>query len=248
MSTRWKRRVDELIDSQSFFTHFLVGSNCLPTDTIIPMIEEYMTLAEAAERLKVSAKAIQKLIERGNLNAEQIGNRWVLHIDEVNRSQRVRSKPGRPLTQAAAWEAIRTAEISSDSDARDVFRRWVRPRAMHVNAYAHPSILDDLRNDSDIVLSGRDAADELNIPAGATPGQIQIYLMSSQYNDLIARREVQVPAVRANLYMHVVNDDQWPFAAHQRYTDAIVTWLDLADSGDRAESLVRDYLMRRQSA
>ena len=46
--------------------------------------------------------------------------------------------------------------------------------------------------------------------------------------------------------MHIVNDEQWPFAARQRYTDAIVTWLDLADSGDRAESLVCEYLMRHQ--
>ena len=75
------------------------------------MIEEYVTLTQAAERLNVSAKAIQKLIERGNLNAERIGNRWVLHIDEVNQSQRVRGKPGRPLTQAAAWQAISNAVI-----------------------------------------------------------------------------------------------------------------------------------------
>ena len=201
------------------------------------MIEDYVTLTEAAERLNVSAKAIQKLIERGNLNAERIGNRWVLHIDEVNQSQRVRGKPGRPLTQAAAWQAISKAVISSDSDARDAFRRWVRPRAKHVNGYAHPSIVDDLRNDLDIVLSGRDAADELNIPAGVNPEQIQMYLKLSKYNYLIARREIKVPAVRANLHMHIVNDEQWPFAAHQRYTDAIVTWLDLAYSGDRAESL-----------
>ena len=210
------------------------------------MIEDYVTLTQAAERLNVSAKAIQKLIERGNLNAERIGNRWVLHINEVNQSQRVRGKPGRPLTQAAAWQAISNTVISSDSDARDAFRRWVRPRAKHVNGYAHPSIVDDLRNDLDIVLSGRDAADELNIPAGVNPGQIQMYLKLSKYNYLIARREIQVPAVRANLHMHIVNDEQWPFAAHQRYTDAIVTWLDLADNGDRAESLVCEYLMRQQ--
>jgi len=212
------------------------------------MVEEYVTLAEAGERLNVSAKAVQKLIERGNLNAERIGNRWVLQLDEVNRWQRVRGKPGRPLTQAAAWEAIHTAAISSDPDARDAFRRWVRPRAKHVGGYAHPSILEDLRNDFDIVLSGRDAADQLDMPAGATVGQIQMYLMWSKYNDLIARRQVQVPTVRANLFMHVVNDDQWPFASRQRYTDAIVTWLDLADSGDRAENLVCEYLMRRQPA
>ncbi|MEK7411654.1 MAG: helix-turn-helix domain-containing protein [Actinomycetota bacterium] len=212
------------------------------------MIERYMTLAEAAEQLNVSDKAVQKSIERGNLNAERIGNRWVLHIDEVNRWQRVRGGPGRPLTQGAAWEAIRTTVIPSDSNARDAFRRWVRPRAKHVDGYAHQSIVDDLRNDFDIVLSGRDAADELDMPAGATIGQIQLYLMLSKYNDLIERRRVQVPTVRANLCMHVVNDDQWPFAARQRYTDAIVTWLDLADSDDRAESLARDYLIRLQRA
>ena len=59
------------------------------------MVEEYVTLAEAAGQLNVSDKAVQKLIERGNLNAERIGNRWVLHIDEVNRWQRVRGRPGR---------------------------------------------------------------------------------------------------------------------------------------------------------
>jgi excisionase family DNA binding protein len=55
-----------------------------------------MTTREAAERLGVSVRAVQALIQRGRLKAEKIGRDWILLTRDVEDYALTRRSPGRP--------------------------------------------------------------------------------------------------------------------------------------------------------
>ena len=54
-------------------------------------------------------------------------------------------------------------------------------------------------------------------------------------------RAMHDPA-RANLHLHTVADDAWPFETDQMFVDAWTAWLDLEDREDRAAFTLLDRM------
>jgi excisionase family DNA binding protein len=55
-----------------------------------------LTVAQAAERLKVSPRAIRQFIDEGRLPAQKLGPYWILEAADVARFARRKRKVGRP--------------------------------------------------------------------------------------------------------------------------------------------------------
>lgn len=59
------------------------------------MSEEYLTVAEAAERLGISPRAVQKRCANGSLKAQRIGGQWqVLALDSLRTNEPKRTQDG----------------------------------------------------------------------------------------------------------------------------------------------------------
>lgn len=133
-----------------------------------------MTTAEAAERLHVSQRQVQRLIGAGEVPARRTaGDAWVLDALAVNALARSRPARGRPWSTATAWGALwmvsgldatwvddRTRSrlssrlgVMGAEDLVHACRRRSEVRRCRVSE----SFLDELR--ADLALSGASAAE-----------------------------------------------------------------------------------------
>ena len=90
------------------------------------MSDEFISVSEAAQRLRVSDRRIRQLIEEKELAARRIGNSWVIPLAEIFQRQRRSPRPGRPYEPENAWRLAAFADIaareflnSSQKDASD---------------------------------------------------------------------------------------------------------------------------------
>jgi excisionase family DNA binding protein len=206
---------------------------------------EYLSLDEVAQKLHLSRRRIQALVERGQLPAHRVGGRWLVEATQVNQRRRVAARRGRPLTSSTAWQLLTNATMPDIEAKQDAFRRLVHTRAEHREGYVHPSALEELRKNSHYIHGGRAAAADAGLPVGEGE-TIDLYLQPQDINVILDEHIVRFDSNKPNLYLHIVNPDSWPFTPEQRFTPLLVAWLDLADRGDRAERLVREQLSREK--
>lgn len=137
-----------------------------------------MTTAEAAQRLRVSQRQIQRLIHTGEVSARRTaGDSWVLDALAVNSLARSRPSRGRPWSAEAAWGALwmisglearwlddRTrSRLSSrlrTTDAEEVVHAC-RRRAEVRRCRVSDSFLDELREE--LTLTGASAAEQFGL-------------------------------------------------------------------------------------
>jgi hypothetical protein len=209
-----------------------------------PIPDEIMTLAEAATRIGISRRRAQDLIATGQLPARRHRNAWLVSAKAVLFANRVlRHAAGHPLSERGAWELIshQLESCSADPSEHDYLRRRVRDRARHSFAIVHPASLRALRRDRRVVLSGRDAAAAHGAPVD--PGNpLDAYVRVSDVASLRAQYQCDDSFENANLYLHAVDDDAWPFKEGCRFVSVAVAWLDLADQGDPVAQLLVDRL------
>ena len=142
-----------------------------------------MTTAEAAGRLHVSQRQIQRLISSGEVPARRTaGDAWVLDALAVNSLARSRPSRGRPWSAEVAWGALwmlsgleagwvdartrsRLSSRLDGMDAADVVHAC-RRRAEVVRCRVSESFLDDLRNT--LVQSGTSAAEQFGLAGDST--------------------------------------------------------------------------------
>jgi excisionase family DNA binding protein len=132
---------------------------------------QWLSADEAASILGVSARRVRQLLEAGDLEAEQVGGRALLHADSVRRRSQQQPRSGRPLSPELAWAVIAALSLSpADSAALrsvvadrqlrhrlvrqlrtshsvDEWRLLLRRRAEAQHYFAHPSVLEDLLAD-----------------------------------------------------------------------------------------------------
>ncbi len=140
-------------------------------------------MAEAAERLGVSPRAVRLRITDGALPAVKLGRDWRIDEREVARLARRHPGAGRPLSTAMAWAVLLLA--SGDEPGADRLiglqryraraRHWLpkhplaeyadrlRERARREVFDAHPSELPRLRDRPGILLTGASAADVVGL-------------------------------------------------------------------------------------
>ncbi len=208
-------------------------------------MNDALPLAEVASELGVSRRRVQAMVDSHMLAAEKIGAQWFVPIEAVQQAKHVRrQKGGRPLKPASAWALVaeRSQQRRRVSSAQlDAFRRKVRSRADHRDLYVHPSVLDAVRHDADVVLGGRDAADAAGAPVD--PTVVDAYVPRNRADSLVDRYRAKPDASRANLHLHIVADDAWPFDPGQEVADGWTAWLDLEDRQDRAALTLLDRLI-----
>lgn len=208
---------------------------------------EFLSLEEAAKALDVTHRRAHALVQKGQLRAQRVGGRWLVEAADVHQRRRTVAKRGRPLNTTTAWSLLKRASLAADAADQDAFRRRVLTRAEHRDAYIHPSLMAEVRENERHVLGGRDAADVAGLPVGIVDNELDVYLRAAELNELASTHVLRFDTSKANLHLHIVPNDAWPFAMGQRFTSLLVAWLDLADRGDRAERLVREQLLRNPS-
>ncbi len=92
-----------------------------------------ITVADAAERLGVSAHEVRRLVEAGTLSAERVGRMLLLDERSVMRRARAHVGRGRTLAPGTAWAALWEASGERagwlDRGARSRLRSWLRTRS-----------------------------------------------------------------------------------------------------------------------
>lgn len=208
---------------------------------------EYLSLSEVAKKLHVSRRRAQALVERGQLPAHRIGGRWLVEAGQVHQRRRVVPKRGRPLKESTSWHVLDNAILPRDAKAQDEFRRLVLTRAIHRHGFVHPSALGEIRRDNRYVRGGRDAAEDAGLPVGIVDDELDVYLSDDGLETLLEEHVVRFDTTRPNLHVHVFENNPWPLRPGLVVVPLLIAWLDLADRGDRAERLIREFLLMSQS-
>jgi len=182
------------------------------------------------------------MVLNGRLLAERVGRQWVVTPEAVRRAAGLRSTGGRPVSPKKAWALIDglPSGVVGGRTGLDRQRRKVRPRAVHTTVYVHPGAVARLLDRG--VLGGLDAAAAAGAPVDVETVH-DVYLRASQASEVLEDVGARPTPDGANVHVHVVDDEAWPFAEGRRTADPWVAWLDLADREDRAADTVLDRLI-----
>lgn len=205
-----------------------------------------LTVAQAAERLAVSAHEVRRLIRTGVLAASRVGRTLVLDDAAVDERARLPIGAGRALAPHTAWAALwelsglradwleassrsrLRARVSGLDPAQVVVatRRRADRRALRVL----PGYRDRVLAAEDVVASGMSAADAIGADVVATTAADEIYCTDGQLVAL--QREFGLSdRGEVNLIVRVPAFERLPFTDRQHMPVAVVA-VDLAESSD----------------
>jgi excisionase family DNA binding protein len=220
---------------------------------------DYVSVAEAARALRLSDRRIRALIRAGALAAEHVGGRWLVSRADVEQRARHRGRPGRPLGQRNAWALVARLsgaewpELSPWDRSRlkqRLANRSLLSLANELRDRAEPHffrgddrLLERLRQDSEVVPSGANAAAEYGLDIRA-PGLVEAYVDRDRLHDLVYRYALR-PAemAAANVVLRVV--DQSVPRARQGMAPVAAVALDLLESSDDRSRRAGRELARR---
>jgi excisionase family DNA binding protein len=210
------------------------------------MSHELLTLNEVAERLKVSRRRVEAMVQSKQLAADRLGWQWAVSVEGLRavENNMLRSA-GRPLSELTSWRIIGEGlgkHEKFDRDDLDLLRRRLRTRARHVGYYVHPGLLKRIEGDFRGVLGGRSAASDAGAPVELSDS-IDVYIREDERPRFVKDFAARPTFVGANLFLHVVENEVWPFESDCHFVDGFVAWLDLADREDRAADTLLDRLV-----
>jgi excisionase family DNA binding protein len=219
----------------------------------------YLGVADAAEELEVSPRRVRQLLAEGQLPGQRVGRSWA--IDRADVEQLRRGGVGRPWNAASAWAVLelavgRNPELSPVDRSRARKRLadnglagligQVRSRSVRREMYAHPSALNRIRDEVEVVRGGVSALDEHNVDL-IVRDEAEIYIKASQVAGLVDRYSLEPDADRPNLIVRVVGDEVWPFDEGERVAPWPVVAVDLLDAADeRSRRAGLELLERRR--
>ncbi len=226
------------------------------------MPHDWIDVATAARFLDVNQARVRAMIAAGLLDARKVGGRWLLDPASVDR-RRVRDVPaGRPMGARNAWGLLWIAAGRNPGWlspwARSRVRRRLReegvvalaPR-LHGRASlrafrAHPSDVDRIASDGDVVRTGVSAASGHDVPLVA-PGQVDLYVHEPDLQHLVERYALQPETARPNVTARVVAG-LWPFEPGDEIAPASAVGVDLLESTDARTSREGLRLLERLEA
>lgn len=216
-------------------------------------------MAEAAARLSITDDAVRKLIASGELPAERVGNKtWLVSTEAVERRLEHEPRDGRRLALPNAWAALfmlvgedvpwldqpnrwrirRYLATRRPSEDRSRFASRGRPRRFR----AHPSLLEAVRADSALMLTGTSGATERRLGLIGGGGEVDAYVSSADLDAVVRRHHMQ-PSGDPNVVLRVVDPftTPWPPA---RVAPASAIALDLLDSPEPHAKQVGEEVLR----
>lgn len=222
-------------------------------------LRDHVSVADAARALRVSDRRIRALISAGALAAQNVGSRWLVSRADVEQRARRRGRPGRRLGQRNAWALV--ARLSGaewpELPPWDRYRlkqrlakRSLLSLADELRDRAEPHlfrgderVLERLRRDPDVVLSGVNAAAEYGVDIRA-PGVVEAYVDRDRLHDLVYRYALRTAEiVDANVLLRVL-DGSVPWMRGAVAPVAAVA-LDLLESSDDRSRRAGRELARR---
>lgn len=186
------------------------------------------------------------MVQAGQIPANRLGWQWAIPVECLRAFENngLRSA-GRPLSEVSSWRIIRKglgAHQRSGKDELDRLRRRLRSRACHIDCYVHPGLLKRVEKDQRGVVGGRLAASDVGAPVESSDS-LDVYIREEERFSFEKDYAVHPTFVGANLFLHVVGSEAWPFEQNCRFVDGFVAWLDLADRQDRAADTLLDRLV-----
>lgn len=221
---------------------------------------EWMTTADAAEALNLTADRVRQLIATGVLDSRRVGGRYVVRRHDVEARIGTGAPPGRPFSPRRAWalillaggetppglDAVTLSKLRAVLRDRDLWsmRSRLGSRAKSRDLRAHSSDLARLESESGVVLTGGRHAREAGLSLVAPDAPVELYT-DERTADRLAARYVLRPSDRPNVRLRVLP----PVAAgwlRGRVAPRAAVALDLAEDLDpRAQAAAREALERR---
>lgn len=210
-------------------------------------LRDVLALAEAADRLGMSAAKLRELIRAGQVPARRQADRWVVPVSEVRRLEGLPRPEGRPFSADAAWAMLamlagQPVELSASRRSQlrrslldrgiDELAGRLRRRAARQLKFAHPDRLPALTDDARTVVTGWAGAE--HVGASLLSGRdeaTEVYVHQFDLDALVADYGVAEPVEVANVVLRVV-PDRLPVPNEQGVAAAPVVGLDLLESGD----------------
>jgi len=226
-------------------------------DDTLQIAPGHLTVAQAAERLKVTPTTVRALIASGELPAKRLGHAWMIPADAVDRRWSRGSRHGRRFVPANAWALLfMAADMPAPwIDRHDRWRlrryldthRLIDIRAQLVDrgqprSYrAHPGVMTALRTDPALMLTGPTGASEARLGLVGGAGEVDAYVAAAALAAIVRRHHLH-PTREPNVTLRVVPDFgvTWPPA---RIAPIPAIALDLMDSQEpRAQQVGADLL------
>jgi excisionase family DNA binding protein len=191
---------------------------------------QVVNVAEAADLLGVSEAQVGRLISRGDISASRWGRSWVIPTVSVHRYLNLRPERGRPFPYVKAWEVLRTTSPSSLEEVR-ALAISCRRRAERHDARIVAGMLDHVRNDSRIMLSGVDSAKHFGAAVSVQP-PLDFYLRKSDVDSFYKDYEPNSSSNEHNCVIRVIEDVSTLDIPSGQYVPLLVALVDLIAEGD----------------
>lgn len=220
---------------------------------------DWISTAEAADRLGLTSGRVRELIASGALSARRVGNRFLVRRDDADARASDGAAVGRPFSPRRAWALILLAsgivppglDPVTLSKLRRVLREkdlWsirsrLASRAKRRELRAHTSDLTRLEAESGVVRTGARHAATAGFSLVASDAPVELYLDAPTAERLVALYRLR-PSDRPNVVFHVVPGEVRSWIRGPVAPKPAVA-LDLADDRDpRSQQVARAYLAR----
>jgi excisionase family DNA binding protein len=230
-------------------------------ETMIAEIDaDWMSTADAAQALGLTADRVRRLIASGTLASCQVGGRYLVRRDDVEARVESGAPAGRPFSPRRAWalilladgigpsglDAVTRSKLGAVLRERDLWslRSGLGSRAERRDLRAHSSDLVRLESEDGIVLTGGRHAREAGLGLVAPDAPVELYVDARSADWLVARYALR-PSERPNVRLRVLPDGVAGWL-EGRVAPRLAVALDLAEDRDpRAQAAAREALERR---
>jgi len=220
------------------------GDNTMVDETLVG-ISGHLTVAQAAQVLGVSANQVRQLIATGELEAVKAGPAWMIPQRAVTSRQDTGWGAGRRLAPVNAWALL----LLADGEEVPWLPRRTRWRLRHYldvhrlveirsrlvdrgrpsDYRVHPSLLDGLRDDPALMLTGVTGAMARRLGLVGGAGSVDAYVGGADLDRVVDHHHLRESSGDPNVTLRLVPPIgiAWP-PAHIAPVSAIA--LDLLES------------------
>jgi excisionase family DNA binding protein len=176
---------------------------CVLDDEILNAAPGYLSVAEAGARLGVTDGRVRALIRSGELAAARFGTTWMVRADAVDQRSSLGDLGSRRFTPSNAWGLLYLAAGGQapwltpqdrwrlrrylDRSALAELRSPLAERGRPTSYRGHPGILDRLREDGALMLTGVTAAHELRLGLVGGAPRVDAYVDGDAVDRLVAQ-------------------------------------------------------------
>lgn len=219
----------------------------------------HLTVMEGAARLGVGPNEVRRLIEAGSLPGVRLGQQWLIPTDAVERRREIGPRRGRRLSPARAWGLLFLADgrdapwLTADARWRVRRRLATHPlaaerarlidRGRAIPYRAHPSMLDRMRADPRLMLTGVSAASALRLGLVGGPDEVDAYVDHESLDDIIGRYRLRT-STDPNVTLRLVPAIGWSWP-HAEVAPRPAVALDLLDHPEPRVRQVGSELLDR---